>query len=78
MTGSAPVETAKEAPIRDNGWTEAILNLRAIEEQLQQIALLYHELMGGGLLGKSWATDNHTTWMDNAVAPLVYSRLEEI
>jgi len=31
MPRSVPVETAEEAPIRDNGRTEAILNLCAID-----------------------------------------------
>jgi len=34
MTGSMPVETAKEAQIRGNGRTEAIPNLHTIVEQL--------------------------------------------
>jgi len=31
--GFVLAETAEEAPTRDNGRTEAIINLRAIEEQ---------------------------------------------
>jgi hypothetical protein len=43
--GSMPVETAGEVPTRDNRRTEAILNLRAIEEQLWRIIYDIHELM---------------------------------
>jgi hypothetical protein len=43
--GSMPVETAGGVPTRDNRRTEAILNLRAIEEQLWRITYGIHELM---------------------------------
>jgi hypothetical protein len=43
--GSMPVETGGEVPTRDNRRTEAILNLRAIEEQLWRIIYDIHELM---------------------------------
>jgi hypothetical protein len=56
--GSMPVETTEEAPTRDNRLTEAILNLRAIEEQLRRITYGIHELMEGEL----WVTDH--TGMD--------------
>jgi len=77
MTGSVPVETAEEAPI-DNGWTEAILNLLSIEEQLRYITYGINELMGENY----W--ENHEqqiitmAWMMEAVAPLVNSRSVEI
>lgn len=40
-----PVKGAGEAPVQDNGRTEAILDLRVIEEQLRHITYGMHELM---------------------------------
>lgn len=80
--GSVPVDGAgSDAPVPDNGRTEAILDLRVIGEQLRHITYGMHELMEVHQWEGRQQQQVTQAWMDEvreAVAPLVKSRPEEI
>ena len=79
--GSVVVEGAGEAPVQDNGRTEAILDLCVIEEQLRHITYGMHELMEENQWEGYRQQEVTQAWMEEvreAVAPLVNSRPEEI
>jgi len=69
-----PVETAEEAPTRDNGWREAILVLGAIEEQLWQMTYGIYELMEENHWKNHEQLGRTRAWIEgvrNTVTPLV-------